>query len=56
MQIEGGHRNYFLRASSAADQACWVNGLQTYHEQRKEYERHLRKIEIEQKELEQVER
>jgi hypothetical protein len=38
-QIEAGKNVMFLKADSAAERACWVQGLESYLEERREYER-----------------
>lgn len=39
-QIEAGPSVMLVKADSAAETACWVNGLLGFVEQRKAYERH----------------
>lgn len=41
LQIEAGADVFFLRADSAAEQACWINGLETYLQERQDYDRWL---------------
>lgn len=42
-QIEAGTNVIFLKADSAAQRACWLQGLETYLEERREYERSVAK-------------
>ena len=40
-QIEAGKRVLLLKADSAAERACWMNGLAEYVAERQEYERQV---------------